>query len=223
MAGVHQANNLKWGTATNGFVGGIMVEYEGNNEARPKIAVYAHLAFDTNQSEPTVYSELMSTKPIMSGVFGMTDAKEPVQQEDRFVCFKGTNHFCGPMVLQNMNGEMIEPTTPALTFFQSYPKQFGRRQATMDAQRGERAFASEPLFDTLVGRMPLLAQFYLDEHFKLEKPGNYRLTIWPRIYVHRPWISKTNDLCERVDMSPVSVNIKWTGDWNSNPSPSQTH
>jgi hypothetical protein len=223
LAGVHDANKLKWGVATNGFVGGVLVEYEGTNEARPRITVYAHLAFDTNQPEPTVDSELASTKPIMSGVFGMTDTQETVKQEDRFICIKGTNRFCGPMVLQDMNGDEISPKTPALSSFQSYPKQFGRRQATMDAQRGERGYASVPWFETLIGRMPQLAQFFLDEHFKLEKPGNYCLIIWPRIYIHRPWISETNDLCERVDMLPVSVNVNWTGTWNDNPTPPQKH
>lgn len=51
-----------------------------------------------------------------------------------------------------------------------------------------------------------VAYFDLNTYFRPPMPGEYKLTIWPKIYKQ----SETNkDLYERIDVPPVSVVIKW--------------
>lgn len=50
--------------------------------------------------------------------------------------------------------------------------------------------------------------FQLGDYFELKEPGEYKLTVWPKIYRR----SATNDdICQRIDLPPVSVTIKWQG------------
>jgi hypothetical protein len=50
--------------------------------------------------------------------------------------------------------------------------------------------------------------FQLSDYFDLKSPGDYQLTVWPKIY-HR---SSTNrDIVVRMDIPPVTSTIKWPG------------
>ena len=49
----------------------------------------------------------------------------------------------------------------------------------------------------------------LRDFFAIKEPGEYILTVWPKIY-HR---ISTNSLdCERLDLPPVTATFKWDGD-----------
>ncbi len=52
----------------------------------------------------------------------------------------------------------------------------------------------------------------LTDYFDIKEPGQYTFTVWPKIYKH----SSTNtDICNRIDLPPVSVTFKWNGQTNN--------
>lgn len=53
-----------------------------------------------------------------------------------------------------------------------------------------------------------LGLFDLSHYFQLKKSGDFKLTVWPKIY--KP-SSKNQDRYERIDILPVTVVIKWGG------------
>jgi len=54
--------------------------------------------------------------------------------------------------------------------------------------------------------LPQLSRFHLEDYFDIKKPGDYHLTVWPKIYKRA---GPTNDLCERIDLPPVTAAVKW--------------
>ena len=64
------------------------------------------------------------------------------------------------------------------------------------------------LAERRVGRIPELSSFEITDWFPVRKPGEYRLTIWPKVYKR---LKENDDLCQRIDLPPVSVTIKGEG------------
>jgi hypothetical protein len=46
----------------------------------------------------------------------------------------------------------------------------------------------------------------LGEFFDIKQPGDYTLTVWPKIYKRS---AQDKDLCERIDLPPVTATFKW--------------
>jgi hypothetical protein len=62
-----------------------------------------------------------------------------------------------------------------------------------------------PPHPVIEGRWPDIC---LTNYFNIKKSGEYELTIWPKIYKRS---AKDRDLCERIDVPPVTIPIKWDG------------
>lgn len=60
-------------------------------------------------------------------------------------------------------------------------------------------------------QLPTLYQrrFELEDYFDKKRPGEYTLTVWPKIYKR---LTTNSDLCTRIDIPPVTVRFKWDSD-----------
>ena len=54
-----------------------------------------------------------------------------------------------------------------------------------------------------------LGFFDLGDYFQTKEPGEYKLTLWPKIYKRT---GLDNDLYQRIDIPPVSVTFQWDGE-----------
>ena len=134
--------------------------------------------------------------------------------------FMGTNYIdvnycCGPVEMQDKDKRKLPLLRPQINLPSAYPPSYSltNAQAFIWRYRNRQAVA----LDGLLAPFPLLPRdglevdlpkFNIENYFKLETPGEYQLTVWPKIYQR----SATNsDLCERIDLPPVTIPIQWTG------------
>jgi hypothetical protein len=124
-----------------------------------------------------------------------------------------TNFFCGPIELQDDDGNKIPLLIPDVSSMKPYPEYISmndilhhmpRYKATIMVPPVPGSHGSEFLRNT--NKVFLLIYFNLGDYYKPKKPGSYKLTIWPKIYQQ----SESNkDIYHRIDVPPVSVNIVW--------------
>lgn len=123
------------------------------------------------------------------------------------IFFMATNSFSGFVALRNELGQEIEILKPEVNLPISYPASYG---LTTTRQLLSRKGVIEPARPgCLSGSDPEQYCFRLQDYFKIEKPGDYQLTICPIIYKR----SETNaDIVHRIDIPPVTIPIHWTGE-----------
>jgi hypothetical protein len=129
---------------------------------------------------------------------------------DRSKYYMATNLFCGPVELRDSSGHRITLKNPELGSAQSYPEYYSLSGAYFVWSRkfGLKQHSGPPFPEPLFLGNSQLCRFRLQDCFQLEKPGAYLLTVWPKIYKKD---SITNDICVRVDLSPVTVPVQWEG------------
>jgi hypothetical protein len=186
-----------WGVPTNGIVAGIHVDSKPL-EHKTEYCLYVHGEFriSTNSLPPTFYSE-PNSDAFPQGWF----LKKVGDTNQAGIFYKATNDFCGPVVLRGSDGGEVPPRNPNLVSLKAYPKSF-RRMELGDINELKAKTASR-----LFGRLPELARFKLEDVFEMKKPGDYVLTVWPKVY---RVLRNDDDLCERIDLPPISLKINWT-------------
>lgn len=135
-----------------------------------------------------------------------TDNTATVLQQmfsDTFLYFTPTNPFYDAIQLQDTTGKKIPLLKPYVFSPSSYPAFFSLSAARKSNQYPS---ASEPR--SLKSSHDTLAQFQLEDYFDIREPGDYQLTVWPKIYKRA---STNDDICRRIDLPPVTVTIKWNG------------
>jgi len=122
--------------------------------------------------------------------------------------FQATNSFCGPVELKDAAGRKIPLVSKTFSSPEAYPETFSLKEEwyrhffsndPLGARRGSMIF---PL--PLVSSSSKLAEFQLKDYFDVKQPGQYQLTVWPKIYDR---VATNNDICERIDLPPVSANV----------------
>jgi hypothetical protein len=194
----HWASPL-WGPQTNGYRAGLAVTW-----AHDHFAVDILIRRSTNVSDslhPTNMNEFVNFGP-------------------RFLV--ATNGWTGPMILKGSGDAELSPLKPELMFSNAYPetlswgalmhewadnKQSNKR---IPGYRAARFGAEERDEQAKHGF------FNLNRYFKFEKPGDYVLTVWPKIYEK---VQKGEDTFHRIDIPPVSFKFRWDGTAPSETSP----
>ena len=197
-----------WGQATNGVKGGISVSWNDGPGHPPDVAVYVCQA-------PKAGSDSSSAGPVVvqRGVlyFGGEDITKSTNRNAPRIppqYYRATNSFCGPIALRDPSGRQVPLLHPALSSLNAYPPTYSLRLAQADLMGRYLFYSGPPMPTPLMTQLPQLARFHLEDHFPVKEPGDYQLTVWPKIYKR---ISTTNDLCERIDVPPVSVVVSWQG------------
>jgi hypothetical protein len=125
--------------------------------------------------------------------------------------FMATNSFCGPVQLLDPSGRPVPLLRPQLNSTNAYPPLYSLNAFRTNYVRAEIAgeVPRHPHFwpagspAVVVFDKPLPA-INLSELFAIREPGNYRFTLWPKIYVRT---SPGGDTCQRLDLPPISVSL----------------
>jgi len=181
-----------WGAPTNGVVGSVFVEQPSKATGTIEVEVYVH-AFDTN-APSSFLAAPTNSKPHPNAIFS-----DMPMMRGWGVYFKPTNSFCGPVELHDADLRTMPSSKPELCSTQAYPAFFRSKQLGHLPGNPFKGRIAEPL----IGRLPNLARFDLKDYFDVE-PGEYVLTIWPKVYKQ---VKEDDDLCVLVDLPPISVKI----------------
>ncbi len=195
-----KGNGVVWGEASNDLRGGILLHPNGDF-----ITVYVQKLGKTNVSVPRLdLSATNSTipKPVMGA--GYFDRTSPVY-------LAASNAFCGPIELLNATGESLTFRSHQLTAEEPYPKYLRWsilfREAMAQPTISQTVPADKVYFSG-EGWVEL-AKFSLQETFGLKEAGEYRLTVWPKLYKRSERADEDRDVYVRIDMPPVTANINW--------------
>ena len=119
--------------------------------------------------------------------------------------FSTPNSFIGFIELNNTNGDKIPVLKPWVNSPDAYPSSYSLKQARVDLNKGTSMGPELP--GAITGIDPEAGNFYMKDFFLIEKPGDYQLTVWPKIYRRS---EANNDLMKRIDLPPVTIPIHWT-------------
>lgn len=110
----------------------------------------------------------------------------------------------GPMELQDAKGQKLRTLKPKVTAADAYPSSASLRALWVSQRHGDLGRHKMPWVLT---RSTLdLPLFNLRDYYEIAKPGDYQLTIWPKIYKK----SDTNgDLLQRIGLPPISMTFKF--------------
>ena len=206
---------LAYGAETNGIRGEIEIKISPNTSVLQQVVVCA--AFVSESNAPPVFGEADSVDKISRNEWGY---------------YMPTNSFCGPIEMSDAAGRRLSLLKPEVSALEAYPEAYSWRVEHADYFSRFQAYSGPgifplPLFvvssrSELVrfevgpmsshGTYPAASLyrrwFRLDDYFELKEAGEYKLTVWPKIYRRS---EKDRDLCERVDLPPVTVTIQWAG------------
>ncbi len=197
------ANVTIWGEATNGIAGGV---FQGD-----WVFVYVR-----RQSESLPITATNLFYPFFGGTNALADSSFLHRLTGPYF-WGATNSFCGPIELQDVDGHKISSLKPTVSSPEFYPDNFSftRVYENWQLQISKfKYFLSVPPmpgdcgadFLCVSNKQYQIKSFRLTDYFKPEKAGEYKLTVWPKIYKQ----SETNkDLYKRIDVPPVTATIQW--------------
>jgi hypothetical protein len=183
-----------WGMPTNGICGSAQVVCDTGISNLPIIdvrVINTNLYGFRGEKEPDPHDALAVFHPVIAGAA---------------LYFAPTNSFCGPVELKDGSGRLVPLLKPEFSKIESYPPSFS---VTYAKEHNPRTNSFFPV--ALLSSADSLIRFQLGDYFDVRAPGDYQLTVWPKIY-KRP--DTNSDNAQRIDLPPVSVNIHWTGSTN---------
>jgi hypothetical protein len=124
---------------------------------------------------------------------------------DRWMYFMATNSFCGLIELTDQAGQKLPLLKPQVDSEAAYPASFQIWQTRLSHHVRRSWECPVPLVPQ-AGTNVEMRPFKLEDYFKIQIPGEYHLTVRPKIYKRS---ATNNDLCERIDLSPVTVPVHW--------------
>jgi hypothetical protein len=133
---------------------------------------------------------------------GIVLVQDPVLEGKYFMA---TNSFCGFVEMHNAAGDTIPLLKPEVASQEAYPASYSLKLVSLLLANNVGRGSALP--GVISGANAELS-FHLTDYFKIEEPGNYQLTVWPKIYKR---VSTNDDICQRIDLPPVTVTIKWDG------------
>jgi hypothetical protein len=189
--------DLKCGEATNGIRGEIEVVTRSNSGPAAEVAVYVARVAPPSGEETNLLIGVTSENIVNRLV------------NNQWPYFMATNSFCGPIELRGAGGRALHPLKPGVSSPSAYTSAYNVEVAHSNYFRQFLVSLRPKIFPTpLLGtrQRSEMVRFNLTEYFDLKEPGEYQLIVWPKVYKR---LSATNDLCQRIDVPPVSVTVKW--------------
>ena len=157
-----------------------------------RIAIIIHFTFPFTNPAVRLYPY------VITNADGTLSSKSPART---WKYFEATNSFCGLVELRNSDGDVVSLLKPEVNNTAAYPDTYNLKAALHYVT----SLSGSPVPHPLIGSNPGFV-FYLKDYFKLKVGEDYQLKVWPIIYKR----SETNsDLCERIDLAPVIIPIKW--------------
>jgi hypothetical protein len=187
-----------WGTETNGLRGGIRMQAAYN-----VVVVVSQTGTLPPTANPMTYDPVLSQqlhRPVQIMLGGISPD-----------WFGPTNGYCGLIRVEDKNGNVVPELVPSLCDPGAYPDSLRWSEIQSRVGKGLTLF---PLGKNImcyrkvsVADQPLTVEcgpFSITNLFHLTSPGEYRLTVWPKLYRRS---ADNPDLFKRLDIAPVSVKI----------------
>ena len=124
-----------------------------------------------------------------------------------------TNWFCGMIRLWNSNQMELRCWKPKLMATNAYPAslnwqamwlQIAQSSGEFSPMPGDKSFFDGAEFKGSAVTRDKICEFTLNDLFDLKAKGDYKLTVWAKIYKR----SATNDnIYNRIDLAPASTTI----------------
>lgn len=187
------------GEATNGIHGEIEVTWTRNQIKLPEITIFVA---NTNTNETFNAHE--------GGTNWWKDFADRVENND-WLYYVATNSFCGPISMCDGNGKELSLLKPDVSLLTAYPDSYSLNVEHWHYLSRYKVYLGAGVFPPPLmtySNSSQLAQFQLGDYFDIKSPGEYKLTVWPKIYERE---STNDDICRRIDLPPVTVTIKWNG------------
>jgi hypothetical protein len=175
-----------WGTETNGIRSWIYIS-------------------PVNDQSISVHVQLNSNTNINSTFFNSSDLERRDPSGHGWKYFMATNLISGPMELCDAMGHKMPSLNPDCVSPEKWPSQYHLLEVWRSLIDKYKAYSGPPMPLPLAAQDIQISSFHLIDYYKIEKPGEYKLTIWPKIYKR---VSPSNDICERIDIPPVSIDFK---------------
>ena len=116
--------------------------------------------------------------------------------------FKAINNFCGPVELRDATGQKVKLLRPEVSSNEAYPSSYKPDGSQQRYMRQYVVAYSAPTLTYPEWEQPELARFKLFDYFAITNSGDYRLTVWPKVYVR----TSTNTFdCKLIDVPPVTA------------------
>jgi hypothetical protein len=160
------------------------------------------------QSGGCPWIELLLEDTTGSNARSTTTANQPNSRESetgartRIKYFMATNSCWGPVEIRDARGRAVRATQPDVNSETAYPPSYSLTAARRIMMHAYRLYSGPPLPIALTPNEPL-PSLNIKEFFRLKNSGEYKLTLWPKIYVYHP----ESDRCQRLDLPAVSVPI----------------
>ncbi len=192
--------DIKWGEATNGLKCGITLKMW------PEVWVFIETPL-TNIPYPNL-SLANTNAAIPPKGFIYADASP---------WLGAPNGFFGPMGLRNAKGKQIPLLKPEANNPVFYPE-FLRWSVLQPKIGSGGGCPTGPhvgqwgvfmKYKNVQQASGLLPQF--KDIFEVNEPGQYQLTLWPKIYKRSEKPGEDHDVFQRIDLPPVSITIKLAG------------
>ena len=117
--------------------------------------------------------------------------------------FAATNSFCGLIELRDASGDTIPLLKPEVNSSEAYPIAY---RLDIVGHLLAKNIGLGPALPMVMYGSDAELSFYLKDYFKIKEPGEYQLTVWPKIYKR---LGTNDDLCVRIDVPPVTIPIHW--------------
>jgi hypothetical protein len=200
---------LTKGQSANGIYAEIEVNWNTNKYLSPTITIFA---IDLN-ADNIFGGKNLGTNWLETFAHDL--------QYNHWLYFEAANSFCGPIELRDTMGQEVPLINTSASSPEAYPSSY-----SLSAEWSRHFTNHQPTVSLRPKIFPLplvrptsqLTKFQLEDYFDIKEPGEYKLTVWPKIYKRA---SPNDDLCQRIDLPPVSVTIKWNGDAQKTNSPPQ--
>lgn len=179
------APEIVWGSETNGVRAGIYVE------PHPpfRVAVYIRTCAATNLASSAGHT----SREISTWISGLY--------------FRPTNSICALIKLSDTLGRSLPAATLRPGSIEPFADSFSLKCARyhFQAQFGVYSGPSLPPRSLGIGDA-ILGTIGLTNYFQVESPGQYVLTVKPKIYKR---VFQDSDLVQRIDVPAVTVRFKW--------------
>lgn len=186
---------------------------ESHTEFKSKITaegIYANVAVNEDEYMPLITVRVVSTNEY--GFYGQKLSEDPHDflsamsrvWANQLLYFRPTNFFCGPIELRDPAGRQLPPIQADIVSKSAYPANFSFKSAKEHNPHPTMFFPVPLIYSPYQ-----LATFSLTNYFNVKETGEYKLTVWPKVYKRA---STNDDLCKRIDVPPVTVPINITAE-----------
>jgi len=174
-----RSNGIVWGAETNRYSGGILFI---NDSRGLMVSTYVLRTIGTNTNWP-------KWEPFLPAYLAPS------------------NEFCGPVELRDAAGMKVPMLRPEVSSREAYPDTMSYAYLSQPKFRSYNGMAPGDLslFTSEKDNNQPIKYFALLEYFAIKEPGEYQLTVWPKLYRRS---NENRDLYIRIDIPPITVPIQ---------------